>query len=356
MKKIVIVFLTVILLCITITGCKNEKTESKTAETSTTKTTKTTAEVPSNIVTNKNFLTGAALTNPNAFGKRPVAVMINNIKDALPQYGIEAADIIFEVPVEGGITRLMAVYNDFTNVPKICSVRSCRYYYPLIALGMDAIYIHWGADASIATDTLKSTKIDRFDGATLGVEYFGRDKERLKTYSSEHTGFLDGTKLAEAIQKYGYRKDLSADYGQTLFKFSETQIIPSGINCATAILNFSNAYFSTFTYDNATTSYKKQHSGKPQIDSSTGNQLAFKNVIILQTDIKNRTNSKLMDVNLTKGKGKYISNGAEQDVLWSKAGNKSPIVLTKLDGTPLLINKGKSYIAFIGNEKTITIS
>ena len=86
----------------------------------------------------KNPLTGEYGFNENAVGKRPVAVMVSNIKAALPQYGIDEADIVYELPVEGGITRLMAIYADYTNVPDVCSVRSCRYYYPLIAYGMDA--------------------------------------------------------------------------------------------------------------------------------------------------------------------------------------------------------------------------
>ena len=58
--------------------------------------------------------------------------MINNVKDALPQYGITEADVIFELPVEGDLTRLMALYADYTKVPDICAIRSCRYYYPAI--------------------------------------------------------------------------------------------------------------------------------------------------------------------------------------------------------------------------------
>ena len=100
----------------------------------------------------KNPLTGEYGFNANAVGKRPVAVMVSNIKASLPQYGIDDADIIYELPVEGGITRLMAVYADYTEVPDICSVRSCRYYYPILAYGMDAIYCHWGTDRTIALD------------------------------------------------------------------------------------------------------------------------------------------------------------------------------------------------------------
>lgn len=51
--------------------------------------------------------------------------MINNVEAALPQYGISAADVIFEIPVEYDLTRLMALYGDYTQVPDVCSVRSC---------------------------------------------------------------------------------------------------------------------------------------------------------------------------------------------------------------------------------------
>ena len=55
---------------------------------------------------NLNPLTGLMTLSDEAVGKRPVAIVINNIKDSLPQYGIAGADIIFEMVAEAGITRL----------------------------------------------------------------------------------------------------------------------------------------------------------------------------------------------------------------------------------------------------------
>ncbi len=89
----------------------------------------------------------------------------------------------------------MAIYADYTNVPDVCSVRSCRYYYPLIAYGMDAIYCHWGSDKTIALDTLNYLDIDRFDGNDNSLGYgtvFERDEERAAYYDTEHTGCLRG--------------------------------------------------------------------------------------------------------------------------------------------------------------------
>ena len=57
--------------------------------------------------------TGKWIDETVAF-KRPVAVMTENTKVTLPQYGLGQADVIYECPVEGGITRLMAIYQDGT--------------------------------------------------------------------------------------------------------------------------------------------------------------------------------------------------------------------------------------------------
>lgn len=69
---------------------------------------------------NYNHLTGLYDVSDDGKGKRPCAVMVNNIEAALPQYGIYDADILFEIVAEGGITRLMAVYGDESDIPNVC--------------------------------------------------------------------------------------------------------------------------------------------------------------------------------------------------------------------------------------------
>ena len=44
--------------------------------------------------------------------QRPIAVMIPNDSSALPHYSLSKADILYECPVEGKITRLMAVFKE----------------------------------------------------------------------------------------------------------------------------------------------------------------------------------------------------------------------------------------------------
>lgn len=304
-----------------------------------------------------NPLTGESGFKDTAEGKRPVAVMVNNLAAALPQYGIEQADIIYELPVEGGITRLMAVYADYTSVPDVCSVRSCRYYYPVLCLGMDAIYCHWGTDQTIALETLNRTGIDRLDGA-YDTGIFLRDEARTSSYASEHTGYLKGSELPAAIDAKGFRTNRN-EYNQgSYFNFAPEgeKASPAEMTANNVIVNFSDSYFSTFRYDEESGAYLKFHSGNPHIDGVTGNQLSFENVLILQTNVYPRDNGYLLNVELSGGTGYYITNGGAQSITWEKTGESMPIRLYAADGNPLLMNVGESYIAIIGSEKTISVS
>lgn len=299
-----------------------------------------------------NPLTGEGDYNPDAVGRRPVAVMVNNVAVSLPQYGIAAADLIFEIPVEAGITRLMAMYADYTAVPAICSVRSCRYYYPLIAYGYDAIYCHWGSDQTIALETLERLQIDRLDGAGSAWQkcYF-RDAARLDDYAVEHTGYLDGAVLADTIADFGFRTETAA---RTAFAFrSPETFVAEGVDCRRAVLHFSGQYISGFSYDEGTKAYYKSHNGKPHMDSGTGTQLAFTNVFVLLTEIRTRPDGYLMDVALSGGEGWYLSGGARQAITWEKTAEDAPIAVYNAMGEPLMVNAGNSYIGIMDAQRKI---
>ncbi len=293
-----------------------------------------------------NPLTGEYGYNESAVGKRPVAVMINNIEYSLPQYGIGSADYIYEVVVEGGITRLMAVFADYTSVPDLCSIRSCRYYYPIIAYGLDAIYCHWGADQTIAEETLNRLDIDRFDGgsSTYYDWLFLNDEQRLLEYSREHTGYLKGSVLAEAIDYAGFRTEL-VNGARDAFTFAEGEdtLKIEGNTCNMFDVIFSESYYSTFTYDEESKTYKKQHSGSSHMDSATDKQLSFTNVFVLETSVSMRGVGELMDVALEGGTGYYISGGYAQPINWTKPAENENFVITDTNGQPITVNRGKCY-------------
>ena len=90
-----------------------------------------------------NPLTGEGLME-DISGKRPIAVMFNNLEKALPQLGVGQADVIYEIVAEGGITRMMGLFQDIQGAGDLGSIRSARDYYVNLAYGHDAIYVHAG--------------------------------------------------------------------------------------------------------------------------------------------------------------------------------------------------------------------
>lgn len=353
-----------------VTGCKKEeapksedtpkkKVEQQAEQTKEESQTVQGAEVTQKEVpANQNLLTGVGDLSEGAIGKRPVAVMVNNVQKAMPQYGVSQADLIFEIPVEGDATRFMALYGDYTKVPQICPIRSCRYYFPALSQGFDAFYVNWGIDDTIA-DYLQALDLDQIEGITNTGGLFGRDQEKLgQGYAVEHTGFFDGTRLVSYIESKGLRTDLKEEKKGAAFLFNgmDEQLKPEGSDCTQVDVQF-GAQSSTFTYDAEKNLYLKQINGTPQTDAKTGEQLAFTNVLVLETEISVRDEVGHKQIDWDGGanaKGYYISNGGVQEIRWSKDENNEESYLRFFDlsGKEIKINRGKSYIALNYANKT----
>ena len=359
MKKCL--FLTLV-LCIILCGCGKEKEAEKVEGVEIAQSNALKDCVPDiskcSDAKNQNLLTGIPDLTSGAIGKRPVAVMVNNVQPALPQYGISQADVIFEMPVEGDLTRLMALYADYTQMPDICAIRSCRYYYPAVAKGFDAFYIHWGMDKTVI-DYVNSLKMDRYDGNSNPGDLFARDTARKKAgYALEHTGYFKGTKFAEVVQNANKRTELLDAKKGSAFTFCGMgeRVLPTGEKCTNVNVKFGNAS-ATFDYNSETGTYYKKINGKAHVDGRTGEQLSFSNVFVLETSISVRdtTGHKKLDWAGSKTtKGYYISNGAVQEIRWSKANGDEDSYLKfyDLSGKELVINRGKSYIAYTYAGKT----
>lgn len=369
MKKRIFALCSALLLGLTVfAGCGSKPTEESAAsepeatataaptaeaESSAAESTAEPTEAPSTEPANVNLLTGLPTLTDGAIGKRPVAVMVNNVDAALPQYGISAADLIFELPVEYDLTRLMAVYGDYTQIPEVCSIRSCRYYYPILAVGFDAIYVNWGMNESVARPTVNSMDIDQYDGDEYGLgDCFGRDKARYESgYAWEHTGVFHGPNFPSVLEKDKVRTDLKEDKIGTAFNFVEMDknAAPNGEDAQKVRVDF-GANYSVFTYDEENHEYLKNFKDSPHMDGISKEQLKFENVIVLETEIKPYPGDEVIKYVDWEGgenaKGYYISEGKMVPITWSKASMYDPLKFFDANGNELQLNRGKSYIAF----------
>ena len=300
-----------------------------------------------------NPLTGTALSDPASVSARPVAIMINNIKKATPQVGLSAADILYELEVEGSITRQMAVFANPAAVPEIGSIRSLRHDFIELAGAFDAIVVHFGG-STVAYDTIKALGTEHVDSSNAGYAYW-RDPTWRKTRGYEHSVKTNGANLVKAINKLKLRTTNKTGNRAWFYFQSGSSVVPAAGGAATTVTApFSNYNIATFKYDAKSQTYGTGQFGKAQIDQTNGQQLRFTNVLLLKTTVTSYAGSKLREYDLNGGTGYYVSGGKYEAITWRKGGVYDPWIFVKADGTELTLNRGKTYIGVSSNTQGVT--
>ena len=285
---------------------------------------------------------------------RPYAIMINNISTARPlQSGLQDAYIIYEMIVEGGLTRYMALFMD-KDTSRIGSIRSARHYYLDYALESDAIYVHHGQSPQAKND-FSALGVDRIEVSDSKTGW--RDKS-LKV-SSEHTLFTSIEKLEKGLNKKRTerKKDLLLNYSVDnidLSKMEKSEVANS------VSIKYSSSVTSSYEYDSENGVYKRFVNNKEHKDYITGKQYTFKNIITYK--VKNYTlndgeNKGRQGIeNIGSGEGYYITNGYMVPITWEKKDRKSQTIYKHLNGEEIKVNDGNTFIQIQPVNQTLTIS
>lgn len=305
----------------------------------------------------RSFLTGKLV--PESIGRtKAISVMFNNIQNALPQSGISNAEIVYESPVEGGITRLMGILEDYQDVERIGSVRSCRNYYVYFAREFNTYYLHFG-QAVYALDLLN---LD----STLNISGLESEGEivyyRSDDFESPHNVFTNYDMIWDGIDYLNYPTTYSDEYlgtnGHYIFAADDAPVtLDNGADAAVVVPGYSynNAYF---TYDAETGKYLRYQYGGPQIDFLTGNQLKYDNIIFQYCDWAPFDDNGYLNIDvLSGGSGKYITNGKAIDITWKKdeVNTEDPFANENFgvthyydaDGNEITLNQGKTWVCIV---------
>lgn len=328
---------------ISFSGCDGSENEVSVSETPSS----ISQENPASTQSILNPLTGTPGFCETAVGKRPVAVMVNNIGQALPQRGLSKADIVYEVVVEGGITRMMVVFADQDHVPYVGPVRSARHYYIDLALPYNAIFVHFGGSPA-GYERIKTTGIDHIDGMTYSNSFY-QDKQRAQSRGREHSFFISSDEISNLMPKAGIPEE-----GETAapFAFTEKERFPTAQDAQEVFVSFSGSASSGFFYDRSTGLYKKQRNGKDHTDGDTQQVLRYKNILVLYTSIGSYNGEDYRrEVSLSSGDGYYITNGGKEPIQWKKGGSSSQFSFTTAGGEALTVNPGKTYICIVGKDR-----
>ena len=316
-------------------------TETNAPETEATESTEAPTEAP---VVYTNPLTGEVLDAP--FENRLIAVTICNLEDAIPHRGVTQADMYFEMFVNHSIIRGFALYTDIASVETIGSIRSTRPIFTDIAGHYDAFVAHAGGSPEALTDQYNS-KIDNMNVDTQDeTTYSFRDFERNKKLPWENCLFAKGEGLLKAIQDKGVRttQEIGKTYG---LNFTEDGT-PDGETAETVTIAFK--YSSSFkntvmVYDESLGCYVYNQYGEEMRDADTNEPETFENVIIVfSEDHLDGIGYHIFDF-LSGGDGYYANGGKLIPIKWSCDGEDQPLTYQTLDGEPLEIGVGNTYVA-----------
>ena len=271
-----------------------------------------------------NKLTGEFNIDKEFEGIRPVAIMVNNNTHGLPQRGIADCDLLMEIEVEGGITRLMAFFSDYRRITQVGTVRSLRNQFLDIARPYDAMIIHVGSSV-YANQALNRYGYKTLDA--MGCTIVSQDKSRLEKYASEHTWFTDPELIASAIDARRMRlDDESPDAVFSFVEYGTEAVLDDGI-ATSAKWAFSDSYDGKTQYDPSTQSYTFWQHGDQRYDELSGDPISYQNVFLLIASRSGFYGNGVPEYNFSAGgKGFYLSRGKYEEFTWTKDSAESRFV------------------------------
>lgn len=283
--------------------------------------------------------------------QRPVAVMIDNEKIALPHYGLTEADVVYEImnsTENGRVTRLMALVKDWGKIQQMGSIRSTRPTNIFLTAEWNAVLCHDGGPFYI-DDLIAQDYLDNFSGT------FGRVKNGKPTEFTEY--ILEGD-LDKNFNSSKYSREYNEYYPGEHLKFSNQEVDLSNeagaIDCTEIQLPFPHNS-STLKYNAETGTYDYYEYGEAHLDPQHDNaQLTFKNLLIQNCTFTLLDKNGYMQYNVqdTTGRsGYYITNGKAIPINWYKQSDTAPTKFYK-KGTSeeVELNTGKTYISLVPDD------
>ncbi len=279
---------------------------------------------------------------------RPFAVVINNATVAVKvQQGLQDAYMVYEIPVEGNMTRLLAFYKDIDDL-KIGTIRSARHNFLDYVFEQDAIFVHWGW-SHYAKRQIESMNVETLNG--LYDSSFWR--ENPENLALEHTGYTSLKKSRDLASKKGF--SLTTDKGLVL-NYSLVEVNLDGQIANKIYIPSSNVSNTSYEYDSDKKVYLRSVNGNKHIDYQTKKQYTAKNIIIQKINTKMASDNYYWELETTgSGDGMYITNGHAIPIKWSKENRLAKTKYTYLNGDEVKLNDGNTYIQLQSNKQEYKI-
>ncbi|EKE01573.1 MAG: hypothetical protein ACD_21C00100G0003 [uncultured bacterium] len=291
------------------------------------------------------------LVEPNQAKIFPLALMIENAAfgGVRPQAGLSFAQVVYEIVVEGGITRFMAVYSG--EMPDVIGpIRSSRPTFLEFSSEYDALHGHAGGSPE-ALQAISGLALNDLSALGTDSRFFYREGSKI----APHNLFTSSSLLTLARRDKGL-DNATAEFDSWVFKDdAKSKIKPTTESSVTVDFGSGQLYIAKYVYDYKTNSYSRWTGGEEQIDAITGKPMQIKNVIVqvvpsaVSVDDEGRVN-----YNVTgEGKAYIARDGEVLEGVWKKADRQSRTLWYTIDGKEIELNRGATWIAILPETGTV---
>ncbi len=282
---------------------------------------------------------------------KPIAVVIDNDgKDSWPHSGLNDAYMIYEMYVEGGVTRLLAFFKG-KDTSKIGPIRSVRHYFYDFVFEHDAFFVGFGVSPR-ASEDLRNLGVKMMNGILGDESYFWREEKYRYDYHSVYTS-------VENIKKAMGKKGISEKTEEKFLPYNdemvelETQSIANKI-----VIPYNSIYKVTYEYNEKEKNYKRTMNSSTVHQSPDGVLYAPVNIILQEVSnytIAGDTAGRQDMRTVGSGKGKYITGGKVIDITWQKNSRRAKTVYKTADGKELVLNPGLTFVNIVPPSMRVAI-
>ncbi len=277
--------------------------------------------------------------------KRPIAVIVENYPDARPQAGLIDADIVYEAPTEGGITRFMALYQSIA-ATTIGPVRSARTYFAEIADQWGAVFAHVGGNS----DALANIKAGDYKNIADADQFFNDPYfHRIKSRPMPHNVYTSVAKLESLINAHGFSNN--ANFHPWQFKDDAPGSGATDLNVDFSLKD----YAVEWKYDSSNNSYLRVLAGKPHKDADSGKQIAAKNIIVQFVATHPTKTDTLYSIDMdlaTGGKAEIFLDGKVIIATWKKVDGHLAYFDDQSKEVPF--NRGQTWVELVPDGQGVT--
>jgi hypothetical protein len=305
------------------------------------------APPPSAKVANWWPLRGTSAPDGDDIHKRPLVIKVANDPAARPQSGMAQADLVLEIPVEGGITRYALVFQS-QDPSKVGPVRSARQSDLNYLPALHAILAHVGASEAVTQMVRDAAK----SGAFVDIDEFQHPDafERVAGKVAPYNAYTSDSKIRDAAGEAGRaRVDVPA------LQFDASVGKAQGKEATTLAIPYNGAGKVTYTFDAG--SYHRTQGGQVTMDAEAKREVTPDNVVVIKTEVKeipgtaDVTGAPSVDFRATgTGAVVILRDGKRFDGTWTRGGNTDMYRFTDSAGAVIPLKPGLTWIHIVPDD------